>query len=188
MNSIQYPIGVYPFTRRVYWELRQEEAHHSNHDDAEMATDAARQVLFPDQQDDDDEVDSDDDDADGDGEDVPRARTKFNTEDVCFDGPVTLGVTRERNAVRTGAAVDAAATKAANTADREAKARQEIADAYPVAKALEARFNDPADNYSVDNVNVNELKSILIYHNIPFKKSGEKKKHYLDLAKAHYAS
>ena len=181
-------IGVYPFTRRVYWELRQEEAHHSNHEDAEMATDAAREIVFPNQQDDDDEGDGDDDDADGDGEDVPRARTKFNTGDVCFDGPVTLGDTRERIAERTGAAVDAAATKAANTAEREASARQEIADAYPVAKALDARFNDPADNYTVDNVNVHELKSLLIYHNIPFKKSGVNKKHYLDLAKAYYAS
>ena len=95
-------IGVYPFTRRVYWELRQEEAHHSTHDDAEMDTAAAREVIFPNQHHSDDEGNGDGDDADGGGDDVPRARTKFNTGDVCFDGPVTLEKTRNRIAVKTG--------------------------------------------------------------------------------------
>ena len=162
---------MYPFTRRDYWELRQEEAHHSPHDDAEMDTAAAREIMFPNKQGayGDDEGGSDDDDADGGGEDGPRARTEFNTGDVCFDGPVTKSDTRDMIAERTGAAVDAAATKTANTAARKARAREEIAVAYPVARALEARFNDPADNYTVDNVNVPELKALLIYHNIHFK-------------------
>ena len=182
-------IGVYPFTRRVYWELRQEEAHHSTHEDVEMDTTAAREIIFPNQQGahSDDEGNGDGDDADGGNADVPRASTKFNTGDVCFDGPVTLTGTRNKIAARTGLAVDAAATKAANVAARELRERQEIAEAYPAAKALEARFNDPEDNYTVDNVNVSDLKVLLIYHNIPFKKSGEKKTYYLNLVKTYYA-
>jgi hypothetical protein len=179
-------IGVYPFTRRVYWDLKKEEAHQSRHDDVEMDNNAARQVVFPDQQDDDE--DNGNDAEDGAGDDAPRVSTKFNTGDVCFDGPVTKLSTRDKVAARTSIAVDAAAEKAANLAARVLREHAEIAAAHPVAQALEARFNDPATNFTVDNVNVADLKALLIYHNISFKKSGVPKQSYLDQIKAYYAS
>ena len=179
-----------PLARRVYWQLKHEESLKSRHDDVEMHTSAAREMAFPNLEGGYVAEAGDDggDDAEAGDGDVPRVSKRLNTGDFCFNGPVTKGDTREMIAVRTAEAAEKTAKQTASANAREARKREEIANAFAVAKALEIRFNDPNDNHTVDKVTVPELKQLLIFHNIDFNKSdaGANKQCYLGLVKAHY--
>jgi hypothetical protein len=98
---------------------------------------------------------------------------------------VTKANVREKVAARTQAARDKAAGKAAAVAAREERAHKEFTEAVVMAKALETRLSDPADQLTIEKLTIPQLKALLVFHNIAHKKSGEgtNRKYYLDLVR-----
>ena len=192
-------IGVHPFTRRVYWELKREEAIKKKHVNEVMNTDAAKAIAFPDgggaaaeavvnnDENDDAEHNDANDAGEVDGDGAPLGKpvsTRFSTGEVCFDGPVTKLSVRAKVKARTQLAKDkAAAAAAAAAAAREERAHKEFTEAVVMARALETRLSDPADPLTIEKLTIPQLKALLVFHNKPHKKSGEgtNKQYYLDL-------
>lgn len=116
---------------------------------------------------------------------IPRVSSRFSTGQVCFKGPATRDDIRKEIAEATQGAKDRAAATAAAAVAREERTRKELGEAFITAKALEARLSDPADSMSFEKLTIPQLKAILIFHNIPHKKSdpGTGKAYYVELAR-----
>ena len=175
-------IGVNPFTRSVYWELKEaEERAQKRCEDVGLNYEEAHRIAFGSSPDEDEDEDANSDDEAVEEEEEIHGRLTSAT--LWHQGPITADRIRELLAADKKKRTEAEAAKEKARAASEEQRLNKLVAARRDAPDLLARMEDEArKEETIDDYYVQDLKTILIAHRITFK-SSMKKAELIQLAK-----